>query len=353
MVVLRIIGGAIAGCITSYVISRFFLGWIQTNISGTEPLLILAVVAFISGLVAGFIVSARIGGAIAGFFTQIFPPLFLTLEAYIRGSGSLEEYLGGYGSWLLNMFSNPGPLTTTPFIIAAVGGLLGGGLLGGSLITKRIDREETRELWERLRFTPKKSSNVLNIQVKENKAATKVCPNCGRTLQVDSKFCNDCGYRLGSLKTMQENVVKEVKYEVNCPNCGVKIPQNSKFCNSCGYKIVEISPPQEVVFNGYLEINGREYDSQLLSVGEKEQVIVSTDVEGNEQINFYIMSDPSFSRWRKNEVVSDTFISKNYISKDVTEWIPPRLGEYWLVFDNTSSQTNKRCKVQIVIRKIV
>ena len=342
----RVIGASIIGCIIAYVLDRYFLIYIQSFITGASPLLIMAVISFITGLVAGLIVATRIGGAIAGFITQLLPPLFLTIEAYIRGTGQLEQYLGEYGTWFLSIFTNPGPITTTPFIIALLGGLLGGSLFSGY-----VDVKEKRVSWQSLRGIPK-TRNILHI-LKKEETVERICPNCGRKLLADSKFCNDCGYQLGSLSAVQQLAKKESKLEIECPNCGKKLLRDSKFCNSCGFKLGIAKESQETLFDDYIVLNGNEYDSQLLSVREKDQVVISAAVEGTEHINFYIMNDTTFSRWRNDEPVSDAYISKNYVSRDTTEWIPPRQGEYWVVFDNTQSQAKKRCKVQItLLRKI-
>ena len=49
-------------------------------------------------------------------------------------------------------------------------------------------------------------------------AETMACPKCGAQLPVGSKFCNQCGEKLGNV----------------CPSCGAEVVQGSMFCSNCG-----------------------------------------------------------------------------------------------------------------------
>jgi membrane protease subunit (stomatin/prohibitin family) len=51
--------------------------------------------------------------------------------------------------------------------------------------------------------------------------AAMTCPNCGKTIPADSKFCPECGFGLAPKK---------------CTNCGADVPPGSKFCPECGTK---------------------------------------------------------------------------------------------------------------------
>lgn len=53
------------------------------------------------------------------------------------------------------------------------------------------------------------------------------CPNCSKPLPSDSKFCPECGTKLGELN--QEMIT--------CPKCGAKTPRG-KFCVECGTALV-------------------------------------------------------------------------------------------------------------------
>ena len=48
------------------------------------------------------------------------------------------------------------------------------------------------------------------------------CPNCGRLIGVDIKFCNYCGE-------------PSPLFKKPCPSCGKMIKKDIKFCNYCGY----------------------------------------------------------------------------------------------------------------------
>lgn len=52
---------------------------------------------------------------------------------------------------------------------------------------------------------------------------TATCPNCGKPLAVNAKFCPECGFSL--------------KPKDKCPNCGAKLQPGAKFCAECGHKL--------------------------------------------------------------------------------------------------------------------
>ncbi len=54
-------------------------------------------------------------------------------------------------------------------------------------------------------------------------AATMVCPSCAAQIPAGSKFCPQCGGKIGG--------------EMICPNCKADVPEGSKFCPNCGAKI--------------------------------------------------------------------------------------------------------------------
>jgi S1-C subfamily serine protease/predicted RNA-binding Zn-ribbon protein involved in translation (DUF1610 family) len=57
-------------------------------------------------------------------------------------------------------------------------------------------------------------SNITEAQV------AAVCPNCGKPIAKDAKFCRNCGARI----------------ETHCTNCGEKLKPGAQFCSSCGQK---------------------------------------------------------------------------------------------------------------------
>lgn len=54
-------------------------------------------------------------------------------------------------------------------------------------------------------------------------AATMICPSCSAQIPAGSKFCNQCGAKIGGAMI--------------CPNCKADVPEGSKFCPNCGTKI--------------------------------------------------------------------------------------------------------------------
>lgn len=48
------------------------------------------------------------------------------------------------------------------------------------------------------------------------------CPECGKSLAGNTKFCPECGAKL--------------KSSAYCTECGAKLPAGAKFCGECGAK---------------------------------------------------------------------------------------------------------------------
>jgi membrane protease subunit (stomatin/prohibitin family) len=55
--------------------------------------------------------------------------------------------------------------------------------------------------------------------------ATIPCQKCGKQNPAGTKFCGNCGNKMGSL-----NMVK-------CPKCATEMPPQMKFCGNCGVKM--------------------------------------------------------------------------------------------------------------------
>jgi len=49
-----------------------------------------------------------------------------------------------------------------------------------------------------------------------------ICQNCNAQNPLGTKFCGNCGTKLGAPK------------KVKCPKCGAEMPSNMKFCGNCG-----------------------------------------------------------------------------------------------------------------------
>ncbi|HUU87987.1 MAG TPA: SPFH domain-containing protein [Candidatus Glassbacteria bacterium] len=59
-------------------------------------------------------------------------------------------------------------------------------------------------------------------------AATIPCQKCGNQNPIGTKFCGNCGNKMGSL-----NMVK-------CPKCGTEMSPQMKFCGNCGAKMEQV-----------------------------------------------------------------------------------------------------------------
>lgn len=54
------------------------------------------------------------------------------------------------------------------------------------------------------------------------------CPNCGKSIKDESKFCNFCGFNLRS----------NIAVKQRCSSCGVSVSVGSSFCANCGTRLV-------------------------------------------------------------------------------------------------------------------
>ncbi len=57
------------------------------------------------------------------------------------------------------------------------------------------------------------------------------CPNCGKAISKDAKFCAACG------QTIPQPEAAPARAGVTCPNCGASLAEGAAFCASCGNKI--------------------------------------------------------------------------------------------------------------------
>ena len=83
--------------------------------------------------------------------------------------------------------------------------------------------------------------------------ATIPCQKCGKQNPVGTKFCGNCGNKMGSLNMVKcpkcaTEMSPQMKFcgncgakmkqvEVTCSNCSTKNKANSKFCGNCGNKL--------------------------------------------------------------------------------------------------------------------
>lgn len=81
------------------------------------------------------------------------------------------------------------------------------------------------------------------LPAKEGEINMKTCPNCGKELKDEAKFCGGCGYKFP--------VATEAVSGSVCPSCGNPLKPGAKFCGKCGTKIEDGSKtvPNDVEIN--------------------------------------------------------------------------------------------------------
>lgn len=66
----------------------------------------------------------------------------------------------------------------------------------------------------------------------------KICPRCGKEIDVSSKFCPFCGSQIvGKTDGVQQGENQQENVRKRCPNCGKEIPDGSEFCIFCGVRV--------------------------------------------------------------------------------------------------------------------
>ncbi|MDR1816223.1 MAG: zinc ribbon domain-containing protein [Clostridiales Family XIII bacterium] len=64
-------------------------------------------------------------------------------------------------------------------------------------------------------------------QAKKDAEAALTCPNCGSVNPEGTKFCQECGTKLGAAA------------KAFCPQCGMENPPGTRFCGGCGARMGE------------------------------------------------------------------------------------------------------------------
>ncbi len=67
-----------------------------------------------------------------------------------------------------------------------------------------------------------------NVSQTLNTKVTKSCPNCSTMVDVQQRFCPNCGF-----DNMQKKETTDSKL-VKCSSCGTDFAENAKFCPECG-----------------------------------------------------------------------------------------------------------------------
>ena len=68
----------------------------------------------------------------------------------------------------------------------------------------------------------------------------KVCPQCGKELKDEAKFCGSCGYKFPVAAPAQNSDSAYV-----CPSCGNPLKPGAKFCGKCGTKLGNLASESE------------------------------------------------------------------------------------------------------------
>ena len=74
----------------------------------------------------------------------------------------------------------------------------------------------------------------------DNDKKKSKCPNCGASIEENTKFCPSCGKKL--TETAAIPVVKE-EHTITCPECGTVLEPGTLFCPNCGSKTTTEEKP--------------------------------------------------------------------------------------------------------------
>ncbi len=100
----------------------------------------------------------------------------------------------------------------------AAGGV---GIGAGLGIANNLNNPAMNPQFQNPQFQNYQYQNPMNQPYPNMGAAPVNCPSCGAAVAANSKFCNECGYKM-------------VEDKIRCPQCGALLGANSKFCNECG-----------------------------------------------------------------------------------------------------------------------
>ena len=66
-------------------------------------------------------------------------------------------------------------------------------------------------------------------------AQQKRCPQCGKAVALDARFCSSCGARIVEEAPAEEAEEKAAETVEFCPSCGAPREAGSAFCSVCGH----------------------------------------------------------------------------------------------------------------------
>lgn len=73
---------------------------------------------------------------------------------------------------------------------------------------------------------------ALQLEMKEI-SDTKICPECNKEVNNDTKFCSSCGYKFET----QDEEEEQINDALICSKCNANLDVDSKFCDECGEEI--------------------------------------------------------------------------------------------------------------------
>lgn len=78
---------------------------------------------------------------------------------------------------------------------------------------------------------------IADIDVALQEPVVQVCPNCGKEMDNEARFCSACGTKL----IVEEQTVETIEKPMIsvCKNCGNQLKPGAHFCGKCGTAVTE------------------------------------------------------------------------------------------------------------------
>lgn len=90
--------------------------------------------------------------------------------------------------------------------------------------------EQIREMEGEIQLIQERLSEV---DAELQQPVTILCPNCGKEMEGNAKFCSECGTDLRKIQYAAPDVEKTPQERV-CKKCGNPLGPEAKFCGKCG-----------------------------------------------------------------------------------------------------------------------
>ena len=132
-------------------------------------------------------------------------------------------------------------------------------------------------------------SNRPQIAEEKRKANTFwQCPKCGKTNNLNDKFCPGCGEEYN-----ESYLINDEKWI--CGHCGAKNDSTSKFCSKCGTdkEIADQELSEKKASQDYLEENGVECEM----CGRKVAKLINVRIEDDLGIRYRKVCDRCYSKY--------------------------------------------------------